>query len=300
MKKVAVIGGSGMVASRLCDLAKSNFEITPLDEKTLDIIDNAAVEKYFSVNKYDAVINFAAFTNVDAAEKDTGNEEGIAYRLNVLGPKNLAEYCNENGIFLVHISTDFAFQGTEEVPGPYDEDSPLPETSNGIGWYGWTKNRAELMIKNTSNNFAIVRYAYPFRAAPFELKTDWARGVIKLYEEKKLYPLFTDQIQSVLFIDDLVEPLTKIIDGQMTGIFHIASKDTTTPFEIGSYLLEKYTGKPVELSKGSMTEFLKAPGRTPRPRIGGLKVEKTEARLGMKFKTWREMVDEFISQIGNG
>lgn len=286
-----------MIASRVIDLASKDLEITSLDEKTLDITDNAAVASYFEKNKYDAVVNFAAFTNVDAAEADKGNEEGLTYRLNVIGPKNLAEYCNEHNIFLVHISTDFVFSGTKEEPGPYSEDTDLPETPNNIGWYGWTKNRAELMLANTSNKYAIVRYGYPFRAAQFDLKGDWARNLIKLYNEQKLYPLFDDQIQSVLFIDDLVEPLVKIINEELTGVFHIASTDTVTPYDIGAYLLQKYTGKPVELQKGSMTEFLQAPGRTPRPRLGGLKVEKTEEKLGIKFKTWQEMVDEFVSQL---
>ncbi len=297
MKKLAVIGGTGMVASRFCDLAKSKMDVVPLDEKTIDITNKEAVASYFEKNKFDAVINFAAITNVDAAEKDKGNDDGITYKLNVLGPKNLAEYCNENNIFLMHISTDFVFPGTEEIPGPYSEDDLIPETSSGIGWYGWTKNRAEVMIKNTSNKYAIVRYGYPFRAAPFELKNDWARGLIKLYGENKLYPLFTDQIQSVVFIDDLAEPLIKIIDEELTGVFHIAASDTNTPFEVGSYLLEKYTGHSVELAKGSMVEFLKAPGRTPRPRLGGLKTEKTQNALNLKFRTWREMVDEFVSQL---
>jgi dTDP-4-dehydrorhamnose reductase len=297
MKKIAVIGGSGMVASRFCDLVKDRFDVVSLDEKTLDITDNSLVGKYFASNKFDAVINFAAYTNVDAAEAEKGNEEGLTYKLNVLGPKNLAEYCNENNIFLVHISTDFVFPGIEAMSGPYDEDSLLPETSEGIGWYGWTKNRAEYIIKNISESFAIIRYGYPFRASTYEKKNDWARNLINLYNEHKLYPLFEDQIHSVLFIDDLIEPLVKIIDQNLYGIFHIASVDTTTPYEIGLYLLEKYTGNPVELKKGSMAEFLKAEGRTPRPRLGGLKVEKTEKKLGMKFKTWREMVDEFIKQL---
>jgi dTDP-4-dehydrorhamnose reductase len=295
MKKIAVIGASGMVASRFCDLAKSNFEIIQLDEKILDITDNAAVTKYFSDNKFDAVINFAAYTNVDGAEAQKGDEEGIAYRLNVEAPKNLAEACNNNNMFLVHISTDFVFPGTEAEPGPYSEDSELPGTPNNIGWYGWTKNRAEYVVQTTSEKCAIVRYGYPFRAATFDAKNDWARNLLKLYNEQKLYPLFMDQIQSVIFIDDLVLPLTKIINEELNGVFHIAS-DTTSPYEIGTYLLSKYAGKPVEIQKGSMVEFLAAPGRTQRPLFGGLRTEITEKRLGMKFKTWQEMVDEFILQ----
>lgn len=297
VKKLLVIGGSGMVASRFIDLSKNKFDITSIDEKTLDITDNVAVQKYFTDSKFDSVINFAAFTNVDAAEADKGNEGGLTYRLNVIGPKNLAETCNQNDMFLMHISTDFAFSGSESNPGPYDEDETVPGTREGIGWYGWTKNRAEVVLADTSKKYAIIRYGYPFRADSYELKKDWARNLLNLYNEQKLYPLFEDQVQSILLIDDLVEPLSKIIENELTGVFHIASSDTTTPYEIGKYLLEKYSGKSVDLVKGSMVEFLKAPGRTPRPRLGGLKVEKTEVKLGVKFKTCKQMVDDFVSQL---
>jgi len=296
MKRLLVVGASGLVGSRFLELAKPKFEIMGVDEKTLDITDDATVEKYFSENKFDAVVNFAAYTNVDGAEAQKDDENGLAYKLNVEGPRNLVESCNDDGMFLVHISTDFVFPGTDELPGPYAEDAALPETPNGIGWYGWTKNRAEYMVTTTSNKYAIVRYGYPFRAAPYGIKNDWARNLIKLYNEQKLYSLFNDQVQSVIFIDDLVEPLTKIVEQELNGVFHIAS-DTTTPYEIGSYLLSKYVGKPVELQKGSMLEFLEAPGRTPRPRIGGLKTGITQEKLGMKFKTWQEMADEFVKQL---
>lgn len=296
MKKLLVIGATGLVGSRFCDLIRDKIEIVAADENTLDITNDISVKKYFNENSFDTVLNFAAFTNVDAAEAERGNENGLAFKINVIGPSNLAKACNDHNIFLVHISTDFVFPGTKEVPGPYSEDSEVPDTQDGIGWYGWTKNRAEYVVRTTSVKYAIVRYGYPFRASVYEKKNDWARNLIKLYEEQKLYPLFTDQIQSVVFIDDLVDPLFKIISEEIVGIFHIAS-DTTTPYEIGSYLLEKYSGHPVELQKGLMTEFLAATGRTPRPVFGGLTTKITEDKLGMKFKTWQEMVDEFVRQL---
>jgi len=297
MKKVLVIGASGMVASRFVDLARDRFRITPIDEKILDITDGKAIEKYSDEHKFDVVINFAAFTNVDGAEAQKGDKSGLVWKLNVGGPENLAKVCKEKNIFLVHISTDFVFPGNEVKPGPYDEDVPIPETSESIGWYGWTKNRAEKVVAESGIRYAIVRYGYPFRAANYDLKKDWARNLINLYNEQKLYPLFDDQVQSILFIDDLVEPLAKIINEEIMGIFHIAPTDTTTPYESGSYLLEKYAGKSVELQKGSMAEFLKTSGKAARPRLGGLKVEKTETKLGIKFKNWREMVDEFVDQL---
>lgn len=297
MKKVLVIGGSGMVASRVIDLWKDKFEAVPADEKTLDITSREAVKNYFESNFYDVVINFAAFTNVDGAEAQKGDEGGLVWKLNVLGPRYLAEACKNKNIFLIHISTDFVFPGNEINPGPYSEDAKIPGTPEGIGWYGWSKNRAEEEVSFSGCKNAIIRYGYPFRADKFDLKLDWARNLLKLYDEQKLYPLFTDQVQSVVFIDDLAFPLAKIIEDEIEGVFHIASKDTTSPYEIGAYLLEKYAGKTVEIQKGSMAEFLAVPGRTPRPRLGGLSVEKTEKQLGMDFKTWKEMVDGFISQL---
>lgn len=294
MKKILVIGGSGMVASRIIDLWKGRFEIIALDEKTLDLTNETAVKTYFDNNSFDTVVNFAAFTNVDVAEHEQGDEDGIVWKLNVLGPKYLGEVCKRKNMFFVHISTDFVFPGNEDFPGPYPEDTKIPETQDGIGWYGWSKNRGERAVSESGAKYAIVRYGYPFRADKYDLKLDWARNLLKLYNEQKLYPLFTDQVQSIVLIDNLASPLGKIIDDEAEGVFHLASSDTTTPFESGSYLLEKFSGKPVEIQKGLMAEFLKSPGRTPRPRLGGLKVSATEEKLGMKFKTWREMIDEFF------
>lgn len=298
MKKVAVIGGSGMVASRFIDLSSKSFDITSLDEKILDITNKDAVEKYFDENKFDSVINFAAYTNVDGAEAQKGDEGGLVWRLNVGGPKNLAEVCEDKNIFLVHISTDFVFPGNDSYPGPYSEDSKLPESAEGIGWYGWTKNRAEKVLEESGAKFAIVRYGYPFRAAEYALKLDWARNLLKLFNEHKLYPLFEDQFYSILFIDDLTTPLAKIIDQNIVGVFHIASSDTTSPYAAGKYLLEKVAGHEIEIKKGSMKEFLQIPGTTPRPRLGGLDSLKSQNSLNLKFKSWQEMIDEFLEQYG--
>lgn len=286
-----------MVASRFCDLAKSGFDITGIDEIILDITDKNAVDRYFNQNRFDSVINFAAFTNVDGAEIQKGDKNGLVWKLNVEGSQNLARVCKQKNIFLVHISTDFVFPGNDPYPGPYTEDARLPDTQDGLDWYGWTKNRAEEVVSSIEVRVSIVRYGYPFRAAPYDLKKDWARNLLDLYNEHKLYPLFNDQVYSLLFIDDLVAPLSKIINDELTGIFHVASSDTTNPYEAGKYLLEKYTGKKVELQKGSMIELLKTPGRTPRPRLGGLNSLKTQNTLNMKFKSWREMIDEFILQL---
>src|SRR5688572_19047147 len=108
MKKILIIGGTGMVASRFIDLVKGQFDITSVDEKTLDITNKEVVVKYFTDNPgFNAVVNFAAFTNVDGAEAQKDDKNSLSWKLNVEGPQNLAEECKSANIFLVHISTDF-------------------------------------------------------------------------------------------------------------------------------------------------------------------------------------------------
>lgn len=267
-----------------------------IDEKTLDITKKQDVEKYFEENrdKFDTVVNFAAYTNVDGAQKETWDKNGLVWLLNVLGPQNLAESCKKYDKFLIHISTDFVFKGTEDYPGPYKEDAKLPTDMEGMGWYGFTKLEGEKKVRETNPNAAIVRTAYPFRKKPYELKKDYAHGILDLFDNGKLFPLFDDQILTPILLEDLVEALKKISQIKKEGIYHVVSSNTTSPFEFGSYLIKKARGKENVIEKGSMKEFLMGEGRTPRPRLGGLDTRKTQKILGMTFKTWQEMVDEFV------
>jgi len=290
--KYLIVGASGLMGSTFLSIVPDAIGV---DEKTFDITDNSSIEKYFQKNKdkFDVVINFAAFTNVDAAEKERGDKDGLVWKLNVEGVKNLNEICTKHNKFLIQISTDFVFEGTKENPGPYKEDTKLPEFSDKLGWYGWTKNSGERMVDTTIN--AVVRTAYPFRKKLFELKNDYAHGTLKLFDEGKLYPLFTDQKLTPILLEELIKALQKLSSLKSPGIYHVVSSDSVTPFEFGSYLIEKGRNRKGVVKKGSMVEFMKTPGRFSRPLIGGLDVSKTEKKLGMKFKTWKEMIDEFVS-----
>lgn len=298
MKSVLVIGATGLVGSRFVELAKNKLDIIAVDENTLDITDKSSVEKYFNKNQFDSVVNFAAIANVDGAEKERNNKEGIVWKLNVEALKNLIEICSKTDRFLVQISTDFVFEGTTENAGPYSENTSIPnELNSNIDWYGWTKNRAEYEVQSSQCRNAIVRIAYPFYASKYELKLDFVKSYLKLYDDGKLFPLFTDQTLSVLNVDDLIDPLAKILTEEIQGTFHIVSSDTTTPFNFVEYLLKNLRNVENVLEKGSMTEFLSDKNRTPRPRLGGLKTEITEKKLGMKFKNWQEMIDAFVLNI---
>lgn len=296
MKKLLVIGGTGLVGSRFCELVKDRFEVVSIDEKILDITNREAIEKYFGENKFDSVINFSAYTDVAGGESQWNDKNGLAYRLNVLAPGYLANELIKSDTFFVHFSTDFVFEGLEDSKGPFDEDSQLPGKPDNLCWYGWTKNRGEVEISKSKVRNAIVRIANPFRSN-YPQKLDFARKILDLYDNGNLFPLFTDQVITPCFVDDLVEPLSKIVDEELEGKFHLVSGDTGTYYEVGSYILEKARGVAGVTKEASLVEFMKTPGRNKRPIFGGLATKKTEEKLGMTFKTWRQMVDEFTNQL---
>ncbi|HJX59043.1 hypothetical protein A2V61_02835 [Candidatus Woesebacteria bacterium RBG_19FT_COMBO_47_8] len=296
--KILAFGADGLVGSRFTDLYHKDSQfITPkIDE--LDITAKKPLSDYFEKNRsdFEVVINFAAITNVDAAEKERGNKQGLSWQVNVEGAKNIAENCLRLDKFLIHISTDFVFPGTKNNPGPSAEDTKLPETEEGLGWYGWTKGRGEEEIAKTGVKHAVLRITYPYRAH-YPAKIDFARNILELFDEGKLYPMFSDQQMTPSFIDEIAKVLYLLVEEKRTGIFHAASADLTTPYDFAAYLLEKARGAKDVVTKGSMKEYLSAAGRTPRPIVGGLKVAKTESELGIKFMGWQEAIGEFIKQL---
>lgn len=293
MKKVYVTGSNGLVGSRFVKLSHKKYKLFTPEIDELDILDEKELKSFFKKEKPDVCINFAAFTDVNGAEKQIGDKKGLCWKVNVSGTRNLAKMCQKHGTFMIHISTDMVFSGK----GPFSENN-APETDlSKITWYGHTKAEGERIVKDVlDGNSAIVRIIYPVRAN-FDEKLDYLRAPLAKYDEGALYPLFSDQQISVTYVDELCEALTIIIDKKKTGIFHVGSKDTTTPHEIVSYLIKKTRGEGKKIEKGSLDEFLKKAGNPGRyQKYGGLKIDKTQRELRMKFSTWREVVDKLVIQ----
>ena len=299
MKEVLYITGSrGMVGSRFLELTYKKYKILSPEIDELDITDKAAVDSFFDKERPDHLVHFVAFTDVGAAEKERGDESGPCWKINVSGTKNLAEASKKFSTFMVYISTDMVFPGSKDKQGPYDE-TDTPETDSAkVTWYGYTKSQGEKAIAEIiKDNYAILRIIYPVRAK-FDQKLDYIRKPLFLFDEGKLYPMFTDQQISISFIDEIAQALEKIISGRKTGIFHVSSTDTTSPYKLISYVIEKAGGVKNAVKPSSLNEFLKTVDNPVRyPMYGGLKVEKTEKALGVRFSTWEQIVDAIASQI---
>jgi len=289
MKKVFVTGASGLVGSKFVELYKNKYDFVAPEFPQFDLTNKESVVSAIKNVDPDVVVNFAAFTNVSEAENQRGDKNLPCYKINVEGVKNLLDVVPSK-IHFIQISTDMIFPGSEKDPGPYAEDHPTDYKKEELTWYGYTKNLGEKGVET------ILRLIYPVNAK-YNLKLDYLKKPLSLYDAGKLYPMFTDQQVSIVIVDKVAEALDKIIEGNKKGIFHASSEDTSTPFELVSYMLEKARGVKNVVKPTTLAEFLKTVGNPVRyPKYGGLKVEKTEKELRIKYGTWKEMVDKLITQ----
>jgi len=297
MKKIYVTGSSGLVGSRFVELYSQKYNLFTPDYPKVDITKKDDVDKLLKKEKPDAIVHLAAYTNVGEGEKQRGNKGGGCWQINVEGTRNLVSSLDPKQTQYIHISTDNVFSGLANDPGPYLEDHPLELDALKLTWYGYTKAEAEREVRKClGENSTIVRIIYPVRAK-YDLKLDYLRKPLSLFDQGKLYPLFNDQQISIAFIDEVAEALDRIVEGDLRGIFHVSSRDTATPYELISYMIEKARGRVGVVKSTSLKDYLKTIDNPVRyPMYGGLKVGKTEEALEMKLRTWKEIVDEIVRQ----
>lgn len=293
---IAVIGANSMVGSRFCDLAKNKLTLIESDvsgQNQVDITAEKSVEDFFIGNDFSSTVLFSAYTDVEGAEAQRNNKNGICWKINVDGVKNIVKACKKYNRKLVFISTDFVFDGKN---GPYNEDDPTGKNFQDISWYGITKIEGEKYIQKNLNDAIILRISYPYRGR-FKSKDDVLKRILKLAIKNKLYPMFADQKITPTFIDDLPEAFKTIIRNELNGTFHVTSPKITTQYELTEKILSVFGIKNVKIEKGSLVDFLKLGGKTPRPINGGLKNSKIIS-LGFTPTAWDEGIRKVYKQSG--
>lgn len=284
-------GLSGMIGSRLVELCGQRVEFVNLDLATgVDITKQDQVEEMLKKYRSTTVIHLAAFTDVSKAYQESGNKQGMVYQVNVLGTKNIAEACKKYDHYLVHISTDFVFDGANPPAGGYSEsDQPHP-----IEWYGQTKLLAEDEVTRSGCRSVILRTAFPFRAK-FALKEDLVRGILTQLKANSLAPRFDDQIITPTLIDDLCQVVKLFIEKKPNGIYHGVGSTWLSPFELAQKIAQVFEIK-AEIKPGSFQECLKT---DPRPRQQFLKLSnlKLKQDFGIEMKTIDEALEVLKSQL---
>lgn len=287
--KLLILGGSGLVGSRFIELSP-DYNISAPTHEELDLLDFKKLETYLQTSDADIVINFAAFTNVDTAEEEKDNEDGMVYKLNVAMPKALAQNCASLNKYLVHVSTDYVFDGKK--PTPYVEDD-LP---NPVNWYGTTKMLGEDVVKESGAQYLIIRPEMPY-SSHFEKKLDIARIFVKMLKEGNTINGVSDQKITPTYVDTLIYALQKLIEARATGIYHLASTDITTPYDLAvmiadKFALDKNLIKAVPFAEYNLTRTAK------RPQNSYLDVSKFETEFGKGIlRTVEESINEFKGNL---
>lgn len=287
---ILTTGATGLVGSRFLELFSDKYDVHNMDLTVgVDITDKKKIEDFVAQNPAKTLIHYAAYTNVNEANKQKGDKDGICYKVNVEGTRNIAEVCRENNIYMIHISTDFIFAG--------DKDDYYTENDkrNPIEWYGETKAMAEEVVESTLENYAIVRIGYPFRAE-FAAKPDIVAKTRQGLEEGTLYPQFTDMIITPTYIDDMASALDTIIEKQPTGIYHLSGSTSLSPYELAHKIAKVFDLDASQIKEGSLEDFLK---NADRPYQKTLKIsnEKAKSELGLDLKTVDEALLEIKSQL---
>lgn len=285
--KILATGATGLIGSRFVEMFSDKYEVINLDLTTgVDITKEETFKPFFDQHQdAKALIHLAAFTDTNKAFAESQDKSGVCYQVNVVGTENIARTCKERGIYLVHVSTDFVFDG--EKTEPYTEDDP----TSPIEWYGETKAMAETVVKDSGVKYSILRLAYPYRAN-YDLKPDLVKKIRAGLETGKLYPQFSDSIITPTFIDDIARAFDKLIEIMPDGIFHAVGSTSLSPYELAKKVATAYGFDANLVKEGSLTQYLKTAAR-PFARHVAMSNAKTSQLLGLHFVT----IDEGLTEL---
>lgn len=233
-QKIVIFGGHGLVGTRFRELVGDSLDMVAPTIDDLDILDVPKLKKFLDENPSEIILNFAAFTNVAAAEGEKENLEGLVYKLNALAVKQFAQICQDLDRHFVQISTEYVFDGTKEDSSYTEEDDPHP-----INWYGKTKYLGEKFLQESGCHYSIVRISMPF-SAKFADKGDIARFYLQQLEAGQEVKAIIDAKNTPVLVDDIANGLKAVIDRKFPGIIHVTSKDSITPFDFATLLAEEF------------------------------------------------------------
>lgn len=286
MHNILVTGAKGQLGNELRLVVEDKDKINQYfftDVPELDITDKPAVSAYLESNNIDIIVNCAAYTNVDKAEDD----KVLADLINHIGPKNLAEACKERNGFLIHISTDYVFDGTKNTPyTETDETKPL-------GVYGETKLRGENAIIVSGCEYVIIRTSWLYSS----FGKNFLKTMQKLTSEKGSIKVVFDQVGTPTYAGDLAEVIFKIIlkddfDGK-NQIYHFSNEGVCSWYDFAIAINNDFCHNCKVLPCHS-NEF---PSKVTRPSYSVLDKTKIKEKLEAEISYWRDGMEKCVERL---
>lgn len=291
MKNILITGANGQLGNEIRIVAKYsnlNFifsDITPIEGGYyLDICNREAVRTFIHANEIDAIINCAAYTNVDKAE----SEDKACYALNVSAPENLAIVMQERGGLLIHISTDYVF-GSEGCNTPLTED----DKCNPKSIYGKTKLLGERAIESLDGNYVIIRTSWLYS----EYGKNFCKTMIALAESKPEIKVVNDQIGTPTYALDLAKAIIEVLtnyDPSKRGIYHFSNEGACTWYDFALKIAEFNFSQGCEIKPCTSQEY---PSPVRRPHYSVLDKGKIRRVFNVATPQWEEALKVCINNI---
>lgn len=280
---ILVVGGKGQLGQCLQDITKNQTKLTIdfIGSDTLDITNKKDTLNFFQQKKYDYCINCAAYTAVDKAEV----ENELAYEVNVIGAQNLVFACKQEETTLIHISTDFVFDGNSNQPY-VETDIPNPRSV-----YGDTKLKGEEFIQNEMSNYFILRTSWLYS----EYGNNFMKTMLRLAQNLKELNVVSDQIGTPTYAKDLAEVIVKIIKTNSTayGLYHYSNEGVASWYDFAKKIFKL---SEIEINLGAIPTS-SYPTPAERPKYSVLDKTKIKQNLTTSISKWEDSLEKAISAL---
>ena len=286
-KKVLITGASGQLGYELERTAPSYYELILCDLDTLDITQLNAIEQFVDKQKPDIIINAAAYTAVDKAEEETN----LAWQVNHLGAENLAKIATAKRLKLIHISTDFIFDGKQS--NPY-----LEEAYNGspISVYGESKLAGEKSVLTLApKNSLIIRTAWLYSAHG----NNFVKSMLRLMQSQESLGIVADQIGTPTWAKTLAEVIWMLENNDEAGVYHCSDNGVASWYDF-SVNIQKIAVKLGLLDKRIPIKAIKTenyPLPAARPAYSVMDKTKTEISIKKSLPHWQDSLENMLKEL---
>lgn len=294
-KKVLITGAHGLLGRTVVEKMPRKFEIiasdlSPLAKnvvpesryRPLDITDFPTVKMELDEQKPDVIVHCAAMTDVDGCE----DEPNKAMEINGNSLQPFIDFCEKTGALLIHISSDYVFDGKS---GNYLES----DAGHPLSAYGRSKFRAEEMVQNSNCRYAIIRpnTLYGYQS---DVNLNFVTWAIRQFRFQEPMKIVTDQISNPSEVSDLADFILLIIEQHKTGIFHHGSENVLSRFEFVQEIAEIFGGDENLISAVTSEEFQQ---RATRPKNSWLNLDFTKSKLHWTPKTTKQSLEKLKKRM---
>jgi dTDP-4-dehydrorhamnose reductase len=280
--KIVIIGAGGQLGSDCCNLLSADNQTIGCDLPRIDIGNKTSVDTYLNETRPDVIVNCAAYTAVDACE----TELDLSWKINAEGPKFLAQAADRLGSRLIHISTDYVFDGTKPPPQAYFET----DVPNPLSQYGRSKLAGEQAVAEGCANHVILRTAWLYSA----YGKNFLKTMLKLAlgNPQRQLKVVDDQYGSLTWSFTLTQQIRRLLHSDLTGILHATSEGHSTWYGAARYFLDAM-GVPYSMRPCTSAEY---PTPAHRPANSILENHRLKQAGIATFGSWQEDIDKFVAE----